>query len=89
MRKEAYKHGFSGMCKPPGNPICTWNKTFSVGIFQWIPKASGKGLKKSAVKFRVKGNVRDAEYVYAEAEDLCMMFDDGWEPKHKSAVVKR
>jgi hypothetical protein len=44
--------------------------TFSVGVFQWIPKASGKGLKKSKT-IRVKGYVADPESAYGRAAELC------------------
>jgi hypothetical protein len=43
--------------------------TFSVGLYQWIPKASGEGLKKSNT-IRVIGYVADAEAVYAKAAEL-------------------
>lgn len=44
--------------------------TFSVGVFQWLPKASAKGLKKSKT-IRVKGYVADPGRVYEMAEQLC------------------
>ncbi len=43
--------------------------TFSVGVFQWLPKANG-GLKKSTT-IRVNGYVADAEAVYGKADELC------------------
>jgi len=86
MRKEAYKHDYTGRCAPEnyGNPRFG---TFSVGIFQWIPKASGKGLKKSAVKFRVKGSVTEATMVYWTAKNMCARMDNGFKPTNKSATV--
>ena len=52
----------------------TWDNrpgawTFSIGIYQWVPKASG-GLKKSTT-IRVNGYVADAQAVYARADELC------------------
>lgn len=44
--------------------------TFSVGVFQWRPKASGKGVKKSK-SIRVKGYVDEPEAVYEFARELC------------------
>ena len=44
--------------------------TFSVGVFQWLPKTSGAGLKKSK-SIRVKGYVAEHERVYRKAEQLC------------------
>lgn len=85
--KQAYKHDFSGMCAP-NSKGASMHTTFSVGIFQWLPKASGKGLKKSAVKFRVKGNVSDAKKVYAIAKMYCLLMNDGKIPQTKSMTVK-
>jgi hypothetical protein len=44
--------------------------TFSVGVFQWLPKSGGKGLKKSKT-IRVNGYVADAQRAYDKAEGLC------------------
>jgi len=85
VAKTAYKHGYSGSCGP-GN-MHTACKTFSVGCFQWLPKSRGNDLKKSAVRFRVKGKVSDAKRVYAEAEEFCSMLDDGWLPDKRSITV--
>jgi hypothetical protein len=43
--------------------------TFSVGIYQWLPKAAG-GLK-TPTTIRVNGYVADAAAVYAKADELC------------------
>jgi hypothetical protein len=45
--------------------------TFSVGIFQWQQKASGKGLKKSPGISRVLGYTAEPDRVYAKAIELC------------------
>lgn len=55
----------------PDNPR---GLTFSAGVYQWLPKASGKGLKKSN-KIRVNGYVADPDRVYAKAEELCRKFN--------------
>src|SRR5262245_24233934 len=44
--------------------------TFSVGVFQWLPKASGRGLKKST-SIRVKGYAAEHKLVYHKAQELC------------------
>ena len=92
MKKEKFRHSYSGECAPGSNykgPVPTTNfSTFSVGIFQWIPKASGKGLKKSPVKFRIKGYTSDPQKVYDLATKLCRAFDGGWKPDTKSETVK-
>ncbi len=43
--------------------------TFSVGLYQWLPKAAG-GLKRSTT-IRVSGYVARADTVYAKADELC------------------
>ena len=54
-------------------------ETFSVGIFQWVPRISGKGLKRSKVKYRVRGKHDNYEKVYARARQVCSVFDEMWE----------
>jgi hypothetical protein len=44
--------------------------TFSVGVFQWLPRASGRGLKKST-SIRVKGYAAEHKLVYHKAAELC------------------
>lgn len=45
-------------------------ETFSVGVYQWLPQSSGKGVKKSRT-IRVKGYVADPERVFKKAAELC------------------
>ncbi|HEV8292042.1 MAG TPA: DUF4304 domain-containing protein [Tepidisphaeraceae bacterium] len=45
--------------------------TFSVGIFQWLPKASGKGMKMSKGIARVLGYTAEPERVYEKAVQIC------------------
>lgn len=45
--------------------------TFSVGVFQWLTKASGKGLKKSKAISRVLGYTAEPERVFQKAVELC------------------
>ena len=88
--KKPYEHDFYGACAP-GNIENFGNNTFSVGIFQWWPKANGKGLKRSPVKYRVKGYVADAEKVYNRAREICKELDNPWRPSTfygKSETVK-
>lgn len=74
---RAGMHGFSGACAP-GSTIYTYN-TFSLGIFEWIPKTGlgAKGLKKSAVKVRVKGPVSREADIYRMAKQICAELDNG------------
>jgi len=69
--KAAYQYDYSGACSPRDAGYTMSCKTFSVGIFQWVPTANGKGLKKSAVVSRIKGSVSDPEDVYRRAEAKC------------------
>ncbi len=91
------RHGFDGEFMPNKDSKFFPGATFSVSIFQWIPKASGKGLKKGKVVYRVRGRVGDAEKVYARAREVCRHFDryaksadtPRWEgPTKKSETVK-
>lgn len=84
--QEAFKHSFDGACAPGVSTFAS-QIGFSVGVFQWVPKASGKGLKRTAVKVRVKGWLRDADAVYAKAHELCRLLDDGGTVRHKSISV--
>lgn len=55
-------------------PPARWTEdyfSFSVGIFQWLQKASGKGLKKSPAICRVLGYTCEPERVYEKALALC------------------
>ena len=72
--KEHGKHDYSGMCTPE-KWIHPSAETFSVGVFQWVWNANGTRLKKSPVKYRVKGKVSDAQKVYDRAKEICLAFD--------------
>ncbi len=51
---KPYEWDFDGACAP--SPRQKWTPaTFSLGIFQWLPKRSGKGLKRGPVQKRVRG----------------------------------
>jgi len=69
------KHDFSGACAPETSLFS--HRTFSVGVFQWVQKASGKGLKKSPAKVRVVGLCSCPLAVYAEAAWICKLLDKG------------
>jgi len=53
------------------------SKTFSVGIFELIPKKSKHGLKAGPVKVRVRGRVEDDALVYKKAEEIIKQLDKG------------
>lgn len=86
-RKELNRHDFSGMCAPDDQGVC-WSKTFSVGIFKWVPKSNPKKeLKKTAVIHRVKGPVSQAERVYEVAGNTCDILDAGGIMRSKSTSI--
>ena len=73
---KAYEYDWDGRCRPGGSDP-GW-ETFSVGVFQWIPKAGGKGLKRGPVVGRIRGYSADAEDVYRDADQLCKELDAKW-----------
>lgn len=91
------KHEFYGELAPPG--VCGSNagisfgslasqSTFSVGVFQWVLKANGKGVKRGPVKVRISGNVGDAKLVAAKARAICELLDLGAYTGPKNVKVK-
>lgn len=86
MNVEAYTHGFDGNCMP-GNCGYFRNETFSVGIFQWLPNRNGIGMKRSAVKYRIKGSVDRVDAVCARAKEVCAFLDDGGVLNKKSERI--
>lgn len=65
-----------------------WNKNFSVGIFQWELKNSGKSMKKGKIIVRVSGLVENKEKVFAFAENVVTQLDaEAWDGR-KNVVVK-
>lgn len=81
---ESGKHDFDGACTPGNDRVIHNQKTFSVGIFQWVPKNNGKGCKRSPVKVRLKGLFQKPEAVHAKAREICGLLDAGTYsgPKH-------
>ena len=73
--KRPYEWDFDGSCAPPEglehSTIYPWATTFSLGCFQWIPRANGKGLKRSKVAYRVSGLCSQSVTVYAKARAYC------------------
>ena len=71
--KRPYQWDYDGSCKPGGPSGYSGCATFSVGIFQWVPRGSGKGLKRGKVVQRIKGGMStDAvAEVFAKARAEC------------------
>ena len=90
MYTQKLKHEFSGSWRPDKFGVARHGaRTFSVGIYQPVPKASGIGTKKTAVKVRVSGSVHDHELVYEKAREICLLLDEGKYTGPKNVKVKR
>jgi len=70
LYKKAYNWDYDGVYKPGGSHAFG-NVHFSVGIFQWLPKTKGIGLKRGKTIQRVKGLSSNPEEVYEKAEEIC------------------
>jgi len=70
-----HRHDFSGGCSPKEMGRFPGQETFSVGIFEWLPKASGHGLKKGPVKVRVRAFCCAVEEVERVARRICKELD--------------
>jgi DNA primase len=80
------EHDFSGACEPGKSHYS--HQTFSLGIFQWVAKSGGKGLKKSKVRVRVSGPVHEAEAMREIARNICKELDTGTYNGPKTVQVK-
>ena len=69
MKPEIYEWDYDGSYDPAKNQF--HSDTFSVGIFQWIPKEASEGLKKGKAVYRVKGFTGNPDEVYYKAEQIC------------------
>jgi hypothetical protein len=70
------EHDFEGMCAP-GGPDEYGPKTFSLGIFEVIPKKSGIGTKRGKVKARVGGYSNNPGPVYKRARQIVALLNAG------------
>ena len=83
-------HGFDGSCCPGRSGVLWANQiTFSLGVFEILPKASGKGTKRGPVKVRVYGFVSDPDSVYAKAREIVDLLDRGEYTGPKTVRVGR
>jgi len=60
---------YDGNCAP-GQKEKTWNETFSVGVFQWLPTKSGLDLKRGKCIKRFRGSINNPQEVYDKAEEF-------------------
>lgn len=66
---QAFEWDFDGSCAP-GRTNYQYI-TFSLGCFQWVPRASLKGLKRGPVAKRIRGYSSHPEEAYARAKAYC------------------
>lgn len=81
---RAGEHGYDGACAPGRSGYAPFGG-FSVGIFEWLRKSRGKGLKRGKTKIRVRGMCSNPQRVYDLAEEWCQRLDRG-EPLPDSAA---
>lgn len=84
--EQAGRHAYFGSCAP-GEGGWSGQQSFSLGVFEWLPKSRG-GVKKSKIKVRVSGQVSDPEPVYERAKAICDDLDAGRYNGPKHVVVK-
>jgi len=69
---KVWRWDFDGQCAP--GKLWSGGLTFSVGIFQWIPKRGGRGLrgeiKHGPVVQRVKGSTSNPNEVFNKAREI-------------------
>jgi len=65
---------FDGACAPrEGSAGQSMHRTFTLGVFQWVPMPKGKKLKRGKVIWRVKGTC-DTEGIvdaHEKAREFC------------------
>ena len=83
---KAGTHGVDGACAP-GQGSWASQQTFSVGVFEWLPKARGQGTKRGKVKVRVKGSVTQQDRVLEKAREIAQQLDRGTYQGGKSVTA--
>ncbi len=86
MNKELNKHDYDGQCTPGSGNSAAYN-SFSVGIFKWVAKSGGNGLKRTKAIVRVKGSVSAPQNVYEKAKEICEQLDNGTYNGKKTITV--
>ena len=69
---KAGEWDFDGSCAPhcAGAGWGSHYLTFTLGIFQWVPKANGEGLKRGKVIRRVKGYTASPDEAFEKARQI-------------------
>ena len=83
MKQIEGMYDYDGACKPGGGGELVYGvqQTFSVGIFKWVKKANGRGLKRSPVVKRIRGYMSDPDDVYLRAQVECDILNGKMEGK--------
>ena len=71
------KHMWSGSCDPKKMRFQGIFQTFSVGIFEMVPRRGLPGTKRGKVKVRVSGSASDPDAVYGKARAIAEQLDAG------------
>ena len=68
---KAYVWDFDGSCAPSraGASWMHW-ESFSLGIFQWVPKKGGRGVKRGKVIRRVKVRTANPDEAFEKARQI-------------------
>lgn len=70
--KPAGTWDFYGACAPNEDAReLSMQETFTLGCFQWVSMARGRGVKRGKVQYRVKGSTRSPREAYDEARAFC------------------
>jgi len=80
---QMWEWDYSGECDPlkrGGGRHTASIRTFSLGIFQWVPKSGGRGLrgelKRGKVVKRIRGYVVCPEEAHAEAQMIVDLWNE-------------
>lgn len=80
------KHDYD---KDSAGIFASWGgRTFSINIFKWELKSSGKEMKRGTCVVRVKSKTLIKEKAFAEAERIVGLLDDGKWDGRKTINVK-
>lgn len=80
------KHDYD---KASAENFASWNgKSFSVNIFKWELKSNKKEMKMGKCVVRVSGSPIVKDKVFAEAERIVNLLDEGQWDGRKSVTVK-
>jgi hypothetical protein len=80
VNPQLNQYDFDGACAPHTGLTANW-ESFTLGIFQWVAKSGGKGLKRSKIIQKVKGQSKDPGPAYEKARKLVATLNQALEAK--------